>query len=180
MAFTSDVIKKGLPSLTSHTWPRVCVITGCKQATCTLCWVCFACSLCTGSSTHASPSLLDSLQRGTPPPSCPPPFPIPLKVPFSLVLMADRLWPHSLSAAACPHCVPLSGSSAWVEDGRPTWTYGPRVSPLAGRHYHPPAIPGCPMHPSLREGGRGGHGGRGERERHGLRVLVALGCLFNS
>lgn len=56
--------------------------------------------------------------------------PILLKVPFSLVLMADRLWPHSLSAAACPHCVPLSESSVWVED-RPalqseclTWMYG--------------------------------------------------------
>lgn len=42
--------------------------------------------------------------------------PIPLRVPFSLVLMADRLWPHSLSAAACPHCVPLWRRSVWVED----------------------------------------------------------------
>lgn len=65
----------------------------------------------------------------SPSPHHPPPSP--LKVPFSLVLMADRLWPHSLSAAACPHCVPtLGGGRVWVED-RPalqkcslTWMYG--------------------------------------------------------
>lgn len=86
--------------------------------------------------------------------------PIPLKVPFSLVLMADRLWPHSLSAAACPHCVPLSESSVWVEDRLAlqseclTWMYGLGVYPLTELNYHPPAIPSCHMHPSL-SGGKG-------------------------
>lgn len=105
---------------------------------------------------------------------------IPLKVPFSLVLMADRLWPHSLSAAACPHCVPLTQSSMWVEDRpvlqseRLTWMYGLRVYPLTEQNYRTPAIPRCHMHPSLREGrGR-------EREGQRLRALVALVCLFNS
>lgn len=86
--------------------------------------------------------------------------PIPLKVPFSLVLMADRLWPHSLSAAASSHCVPLSESSMWVEDRLAlqseclTWMYGLGVYPLSELNYHPPAIPCCHMHPSRREGKR--------------------------
>lgn len=107
--------------------------------------------------------------------------PIPLKVPFSLVLMADRLWPHSLSAAACPHCVPLSESSVWVEDRLAlqseclTWMYGLGVYPLTKLNYHPPATPSCNMYPSLKR-----RRGERERERHGLRVLVALRCLFNS
>lgn len=68
--------------------------------------------------------------------------------------MADRLWPHSLSAAACPHCVPLSESSVWVEDRLAlrseslTWMYGLGVSPLTELNYHPPAAPVCHMHPS--------------------------------
>lgn len=34
------------------------------------------------------------------------------------LLMADRLWPHSLTTAACPHCVPLSEREAcgWKTD----------------------------------------------------------------
>lgn len=90
--------------------------------------------------------------------------PIPLKVPFSLVLMADRLWPHSLSAAACTHCVPLSESSVWVEDRLAlqseclTWMYGLGVYPITKPNYHPPATPSCHIHTSLR-------GGESEMER---------------
>lgn len=94
------------------------------------------------------PFLLDALQRKPP---------IPLKVPFSLVLMADSLWPHSLTNAACPHCVPLSERSMWVEDRLAlqseclTWMYGLGVHPLTKLNYHPPGTPSCHMHPSLTE-----------------------------
>lgn len=115
-----------------------------------------------------APSLLDLLQRDPP---------TPLKVPFSLVLMADRLWPHSLSAAACPHCVPLSarqrvggGQTAspnrmpdmdvWAEGGG---TSAPRAEPSSTCNSP------LPYASSVRG-----------RERHGPGVLVALCCLFNS
>lgn len=81
--------------------------------------------------------------------------PIPLKVPFTLVLTADRLWPHSLTTAACPHCAPLSERSVWVEDRLAlqteclSWMYGLGVYPLTKLNYHPPATPSCHMHPSL-------------------------------
>lgn len=103
--------------------------------------------------------------------------PTPLKVPFSLVLMADRLWPHSLSAAACPHCVPLSaqqrvgGGQTASPNGMPdmdVWAEGggasaPRAELSSTCHSL------LPYASSVRGW-----------ERHGPRVLVALGCLFNS
>lgn len=122
------------------------------------------------------PSLLDSLQREPP---------IPLKVPFSLVLMADRLWPHSLSAAACPHCVLLSESSVWVEDrlalekwmpDMDAWAGGVSLSLSPSLSHQAKLSSTCnsrlPYASFFAEGETG--------ERHGLRVLVALGCLFNS
>lgn len=121
------------------------------------------------------------------------PSPIPLKVPFSLVLMADRLWPHSLTTAACPHCVPLSERSVWVEDRLAlqseclTWMYGLGVYPLTESSYHPPATPSCHMHP-LSEGEREGERDTGweylwhsdacltlEEANHRIEVLRMIG-----
>lgn len=105
--------------------------------------------------------------------------PVPLKVPFSLVLMADRLWPHSLSAAACPHCVPLSakqrvgggqtGSPKWMPD-MDVWT-GAVSSRRAKLSSTCNSLLPYASFLARRES---------ERETHGLRVLVALGCMFNS
>lgn len=101
--------------------------------------------------------------------------PIPLKVPFSLVLMADRLWPHSLSSAACPHCVPLSERGVWVEvEDRLTLDsecltrmYGLGEYLLIELNCHPPASLHWHMHPPQR-------GEETGRERDEERVLVAL------
>lgn len=102
-----------------------------------------------------SPCSLYILDIHPPPPNSPwltsKRTPNPLKVPFSLVLMADRLWPHSLSAAACPHCVPLSaqqrvggGQTAspnsmpdmdvWVVGGG---AFAPRAELSSTCHMHP-------------------------------------------
>lgn len=103
--------------------------------------------------------------------------PSPLKVPFSLVLMADRLWPHSLPAAACPHCVPLSaqqrvggGQTAspnrtpdmdvWAEGGGASAPRAELSSTCNSRLPYASSVRGW--------------------ARHGPRVLVPLGCLFNS
>lgn len=103
--------------------------------------------------------------------------PTPLKVPFSLVLMADRLWPHSLSAAACPHCVPLSAQQrvGGGQTASPNWMPDMDVWAEGGGASAPRAELSSTCNSLLPYASsvRGW-------ERHGPRVLVALGCLFNS
>lgn len=128
----------------------------------------YTCSLCFVDSCPSSHPSLTHFKENPP---------IPLKVPFSLVLMADRLWPHSHSAAACPHCVPLLGSSVWVEDRLAPPKSEPDMDVWAGgasSHWAwlSSTCNSQQQYASSSEEGRGG----GCR----LRVLVALGCLFNS
>lgn len=161
----------------------MCTITECKYV---LYLICSLCSVWMCTYFHPLlPSLLAlciSWTRTTTPQSLSPWLtskrsPTPLKVPFSLVLMADRLWPHSLSAAACPHCVPLSARQrvGGGQTASPSWMPDMDVWAEGGGASAPRAelSSTCNSPPPYASPVRGW-------ERHGPRVLVALGCPFNS